>query len=196
MNAGVVQGPMRDRVIRQGASHPDTRISGLFERFVPPDQRRKILGTKIKADVILSLTGDPSRGARIVQQGAVVTCLSCHQVGGKGRDLGPDLSAIGAKYKRDEILAHILEPSKVIDEKFATWLISTVDGDDLVGFMVDRNDSRMKLKLLTGASATISMDKVESIRRLQLSAMPSHLLQGLTAQEAADLVDYLATRKK
>lgn len=190
-----VSKPVRGQITELGASHADVRISGLFQQLVPAEQRRRTLGQSVKPSDVLSLKGDPVRGARIMKQGAAVTCLSCHRVGEQGRALGPELTAIGSKFKRDELLAHILEPSKVIDDQFATWLISTLDGDDFTGFVTERGKASLKVKLLTGVVATFKRADIDSMRKLKLSSMPTHLLQGITAQEAADLVDYLSSLK-
>jgi hypothetical protein len=169
---------------------------------VPANLRRKTLGTDVIPALILSLKGNAARGQRMMQRGGAVTCYSCHQVGADNKDarkgvaLGPNLAAIGSKYTQSEILLHILEPSKVVEEKHVTWMVQLADGDDLTGFIVSRDKKQITLKLLAGTEQVIAVEDVEQLRKLKLSAMPRYLLQGLTAQEAADLLAYLAGLKK
>ena len=42
-------------------------------------------------------------------------CKTCHRIGGKGTEVGPDLDGIGKKYDRAQILENILDPSKQIN---------------------------------------------------------------------------------
>ncbi len=195
MEADDVDHDLRKRVIERGALHGDSRISGLFERFVPVDRRRQALGAQFNMSDVLALSGDPKRGSRILQSGGAVTCLSCHQVNGQGRHVGPDLSAIGSQYKRSELLTHIVKPSLKIDEKYRPYFVSTSDGDDLTGFIVAKDDAKLTLNLFTGAAVTVSVKDIVEMRKLQTSSMPANLLQALTAQEAADLIDFLASLK-
>src|SRR5262249_26590901 len=119
---------MCSQVLAAAMARPESQIRDLFERFVPDDQRVKRLGTVIKPEQILSRKGNPERGKALFFKAAGVECSKCHRIGGTGSTLGPDLSQIGKKYTRAQILESILEPSKSIDPKYVTYLVETNDG--------------------------------------------------------------------
>jgi len=64
-------------------------------------------------------------------------------------------------------------------------------GETFTGFLVDRNEKELVLKLATGQEKTIPADRVASTTPLERSLMPEGLLDLLTEQEVADLLAYL-----
>ncbi len=122
-------------------------------------------------------------------------CKSCHRIGGKGIDLGPDLSQIGKKYDRAQLLESLLEPSKKVDPKFAAWLVETADGQVYSGLLVERNEREVVLKDNQNKTIRVPLEETELVVPQQKSLMPELLLRDMTAQEAADLLEFLASLK-
>ena len=58
--------------------------------------------------------GDPEQGRAVFFRTGLNSCASCHRVRGQGQWVGPDLSTIGTKYGKDELLRSILNPSAAI----------------------------------------------------------------------------------
>lgn len=54
--------------------------------------------------------GDVNRGREIFRQ----QCIKCHRVGTEGREIGPELTKIGASQTADYVLESILDPNAVI----------------------------------------------------------------------------------
>ncbi|MEO8428858.1 MAG: PVC-type heme-binding CxxCH protein, partial [Verrucomicrobiota bacterium] len=54
--------------------------------------------------------GDPAAGRKIFFERAEAACMRCHKVQGEGGDVGPDLTGIGTRQKREYILESILFP--------------------------------------------------------------------------------------
>jgi putative heme-binding domain-containing protein len=182
---------LRQISIRRALELGPGLVRDLFERFEAPADRRQRLGAIIKPDRILSLRGDADRGRRLFESSAV-QCGKCHRMGEGKETVGPDLSKIGAKCTPDQILESILEPSKVIDPKYTAYVVQTAGGDILSGTLVSRTDTDIVLR---NAEKEIRLpaDKVQRMMAQKTSLMPEGLLQHLTAQEAADLVAYLAS---
>jgi len=179
----------RKEAVRRALERPPGGIRDLFETFEPPSQRRERLGLSIPPEKILRLKGDAERG-RVMFAGTMVQCLKCHRVQAGPETLGPELSKIGAKYNRAQILESILEPSKTIDPKFAGVIVRTTAGDVLSGIVVEKTDAELVLR---DAEKVMRLPaaSVDRVVPQQKSLMPEGLLQHLTAQEAADLVAYL-----
>ncbi|HEU0009334.1 MAG TPA: c-type cytochrome, partial [Verrucomicrobiae bacterium] len=161
-----------------------------FQRFLPPERRRSTLGMDINPKVLLALRGDATRGRELFA--GVSQCARCHICAGTGRAFGPDLTGIGKKYDRAQLLDHILNPSKFIVPEFKTVSLTLRDGTELSGFVLQRTATELVLRDETLKEHPLKLSDVKEQRESTLSAMPEGLLAPLTAQEAADLLEFLA----
>jgi putative heme-binding domain-containing protein len=123
-----------------------------------------------------------------------VNCGSCHRVGDRGTPVGPDLSAIANLRPREDLLESILEPSRRVEPKYAAYSAHTADGRSFNGLLVKRDANEVVLRDGQNREVTLATGTVEELRPSRLSLMPEGQLAGLTAQEAADLLEYVATR--
>jgi putative heme-binding domain-containing protein len=184
----------RDELLAATAKLPAGPVRDLFEGYFPTDEKGRKLGSSPRPRSILSLKGDPARGEKLFWSQAV-NCGSCHKVGDRGTAIGPDLTAIGKQRPREDLLESILEPSRRIEPKYAAYVVHTKDGKTFTGLLVKRDDKGVVLRDAQNKEIVLAADKVEELRPSPKSLMPDGQLAGLTAQEAADLLDYLATRK-
>ena len=134
------------------------------------------------------------RGERLFWSQAL-NCGSCHKVGERGTAVGPDLSAIGKLRGREDLLESILEPSRRIEPKYAACIAQTTDGRSLTGLLVRRDERAVVLRDGQNKEIVLAARDVEVLQPSRLSLMPDGQLAGLTAQQAADLLEYLASRK-
>jgi putative heme-binding domain-containing protein len=185
----------KEVIIARGHAHADLLIRDLFERFLPEEQRVKRLGTAIQPEAILALRGDKDRGKELFLHAATVSCRNCHRIGAQGKAFGPDLTTIGQKMDRAKLLESILEPSKSIDPRFATQLIETTDGRVISGLLVRKTAIATVLKTIDGQEVSIPTRQIEQAVTQQKSLMPDLLLQEMTAEQVADLLEYLASLK-
>jgi uncharacterized repeat protein (TIGR03806 family) len=173
--------PVASLIIERAARHDNVSIRDLFERFLPPEQRIKRLGNAVQPQQILSLAGDPGRGKRVFFETAGVSCINCHR--------------ISKKLTRDQLLESILEPSKLIDPKYVTYLVETDDGRLLTGLLVQKDDNEVVLKDVQDKLHHIPAKKIEQLVPQRQSLMPDLLLRDMTAQQVADLLAYLSSLK-
>jgi len=120
-------------------------------------------------------------------------CALCHRVNGRGRDFGPDLSHIGQKYNRAQLLDNILNPSKTIAPGFAIYLVDTTSDLSYSGLLVRENADEVVIKDTSLKETRIKRSEMARLQPSKISAMPEGLLQNLTAQESADLLDFLSS---
>ena len=172
------------------SAHTNAFIRDLCQRLLPPDQRRPVLGTDFNTQTILSLHGDAAHGRELFAGAS--QCARCHVCAGEGRAFGPDLTGLGRKYSRAQLLDQILNPSKIIAPEFKTIVVTLRDGSELTGFVVKRTPAELVLRDETLKEHTIMITAVKEFRESTLSAMPEGLLAPLTAQEAADLLEFLS----
>jgi putative heme-binding domain-containing protein len=109
--------------------------------------------------------------------------------------LGPDLSTIGKLRAREDLLESILEPSRRIEPKYAAYVVQTVDGRSMTGLLVKRDENEVVLRDGQNKEIILAAKEVEVLQPSRVSLMPDGQIAGLTAQEAADLLEYLVTRK-
>jgi putative heme-binding domain-containing protein len=202
MLASFVRGFGRDldpainqQAIARGVAHSDAVVRDLFEPFIPEENRTKRLGTSFDPLKLLAMKGSSAKGRELFFNSKTLQCRTCHQVGDKGKELGPKFDMIGKKYSRAEILENILDPSKKIDPKFRTWLVETDRGRVFSGLLVKRTDAEIQLKDATGKSVSIKTGEIELLIAQQKSLMPELLLKDMTEQEVADLLAFLAELK-
>ncbi|MGI8979287.1 MAG: PQQ-dependent sugar dehydrogenase [Pirellulaceae bacterium] len=182
-------------VIERASQHADVSIRDLFERYLPPEKRLKRLGSVIRPEQILSLTGDEARGKKVFFETASVSCKNCHRIQKEGKEVGPELTTIGKKYSRSQLLESILEPSKLIDPKYVTHLAELDDGRLATGLLVKKDESEVVLKDAQDKEIRIPAKEIERLVPQQQSLMPDLLLREMTAGQVADLLAYLSSLK-
>lgn len=174
----------------------NAHIRELFERYLPDSQRIETLGATASADKITKLQGDIKRGAELFSPtGKAAACTACHFINGLGRDFGPDLSKVGSRLSKEQIIENIITPSKNIAQGFQSVVITLKDDHLQTGFIITRDSNTTTLKTITGQTLSLKNSEIKKEQTIATSLMPEGLLQGFTAQEAADMVEYLASLK-
>ncbi len=134
---------------------------------------------------------DPAAGRRLFSHPNGPLCANCHQIEGRGRAIGPDLTG-SWRMSIEKLTESIREPSKEIAPAFAQWHVKMRDGREAAG--IDQFvDSKSDFTLLdaTGTRAKYRFDDVLTREPLPISLMPPLLTDRLTPQEFADLIAYL-----
>lgn len=139
---------------------------------------------------------DRKLGKKVFDQ---ALCSRCHQVGGHGSAVGPNLTRVTSRFNRRDLLTAILEPSSAIAETFQTLLITKKDGSTVAGQLVrdDRRDSRISLApnpFAPDQLTVVSKHDIVKSERSPVSPMPPGLLDGFTREEIEQLIGYLLSR--
>jgi putative heme-binding domain-containing protein len=187
--------PLEAVSIKRATKHSEVSVRDLFERYLPADERTKHLGSVVLPQQILSLTGDAARGKQVFFEIEGVSCKNCHRIGDSGTEVGPELNTIGKKLTREQLLENILEPSKQIDPKYVTYLAETVEGRLLTGLLVTKDESEVVLRDAQNNLVRIPADEIEHLFPQRQSLMPELLFRDMTAQQVADLLEYLSSLK-
>jgi putative membrane-bound dehydrogenase-like protein len=167
-------------------SNPDLGVRALASAWFP----RPGIATDLPGvEQLLAMDGDPGRG-RAVFYSQTAQCSACHTHQGAGQDIGPDLTAVGDKYGRAELLDAILNPNAGIAFGYDTYVVRTLDGWITSGFVLaDGQD--LILKDTQGRRHVIPVDEIEVRKKQTLSVMPEGVALGLAGQELADLLAFL-----
>jgi putative heme-binding domain-containing protein len=192
IDRGEASAELKSEVTALARSSPHVEVRDLFERFIPVEERVKRLGDVIDRGSLLALSGDAVRGKSVFATNAAAACKTCHKIGDLGETIGPDLSKVGAKYNKASLLEQILEPSKTIDPAFTTYLLETKDGRVFSGLAVDKTNAAVVLMDAQGKTVRLTTGEVERMVPQSRSLMPELLLRDMTAQQVADLLEFLA----
>src|SRR4029077_8102002 len=104
---------------------------------------------------------------------------------GVGSTLGPDLSQIGKKYTRSQLLESILDPSRTVEPKYTAYVVETTDGKLHTGLLAERNAREVVLRQAGGKEVRLPAAEVAAVRPQRASLMPELLLRDVTAEQAA-----------
>lgn len=143
---------------------------------------------------LAKLKGNPGPGAKLFA--TTGKCNTCHVVNGEGKEVGPNLSEIGAKLARQAMFESIVFPSAGISHNYESWTIALNNGTTATGIIVSEDDNKLTLR---GNDALVrSFDKKDIEERVKnkVSLMPADLAKLLSTEEMADIVEYLGTLKK
>ena len=184
----------KSAVVAHAMTDAQPVVRDLFERFVPEEARAEKLGTAIQPAALLTRRGDAAAGRVVFFE--VAQCGGCHQVGGQGRPIGPDLSLRVPQLTAAQILESILEPSQTIAPEYVVQLAKTRDGETTSGFLRGRTATETVLLDATGRELRIPNSEIESLTPQKLSLMPEGLLQNLTRQQAVDLLAFVSSLGK
>jgi len=137
------------------------------------------------------LGGDAERGKDIFFQKAEVSCVRCHKVAGVGGEVGPDLTGIGTRQKRDYLLEAIVDPNKEIAKGFETVVLVLTNGKTHSGILKSEDSKEVRIMTPEGQMLSVPKDQIEERGRGK-SAMPDDVLRFLSAVELRDVVEFLA----
>lgn len=124
-------------------------------------------------------------------------CVFCHEMS-PDKSLpagmfGPELVQVSARFSRRDLLDHILNPSKVVDEKFRYVTVIRQNGTQVTGSLESEDDERVILKPNPLSPETVEVGK-SMIRDRQIthvSPMPAGLLNSLKLEQILDLLAFI-----
>jgi len=145
------------------------------------------------AAAVSQLKGNTERGRKIFFDAKGAACSRCHTVQKEGGDVGPDLSSIGAKYNRVQLIDEVLYPSKNILDGYESFAVELTTGRTLVGIIRSETADELTLIDAAGVKQVIKLSEVDTRKRTGKSVMPDGLQAGLTPADFADLIGYLET---
>lgn len=137
--------------------------------------------------------GDAARGAVVFHQ-PFMACAKCHALGdATSNSLGPDLTALGNEVTDESLVEAVLLPSKVIRKGFEAVTVTTTDGKQSSGILVERTKDKLILRdVLRVGEVTIPAAEIEEVTASATSLMPAGQVNQLNSrQQFLDLIRYL-----
>ncbi|MFK7909536.1 MAG: PVC-type heme-binding CxxCH protein [Akkermansiaceae bacterium] len=135
---------------------------------------------------VLKLKGNADKG-----KSTMMRCVMCHQVGKTGPAYGPHLQGWGIAQTPDVIARAIIEPSADIAHGYGGSVVQLKKGGEIHGLLISNGDP-LVIKSTGGVTQMIPRKLIKGrARSLKRSLMLSADQLGLTAQDVADLVEYM-----
>jgi putative heme-binding domain-containing protein len=185
------------RVVELEAGHRDQLLkhaSGTVR-----ERARTLLASKGSAELdemiekvtakVLPLKGDRAAGEKVY----MTTCATCHRLHGQGFDVGPGLSAVAGRDRR-ALLTDILNPNRAIDPKFQQYVVKTSGQAMITGIVRTETPASITLRRAQADETTILRQDIAEIKAWPASMMPEGLQDALSAQNFADLLEFLGAK--
>jgi len=133
--------------------------------------------------------GDPKIGEEIFHKRQ--KCITCHTVGDKGGTVGPNLSDVGKRHKRDYLLESIVLPSAKIVKGYETQVLVLTDGRIVTGTVQLEDEYEVVIADAEKQTKVLKED-IDERESSDVSTMPT-LANVLTVDDVRNLIAYLKT---
>ena len=132
------------------------------------------------------------RARRIFFHRQSAACARCHQIGGRGAKVGPELTATTGTLSERRLVESIVRPAQEVAPQFVAWLVVTTSGQSITGVLVhEEATGEQTYADAQGKLTELKPDEIEARRALPTSIMPEGLPRQMTVQEFRDLVAFL-----
>ncbi len=161
----------------------------------PPAEPRKLVREWTTADLqpLLDKVGKGRDFARGKATFEAIQCALCHRYGDQGGAVGPDLTTVATRFKRQDLLESILEPSKVVSEQYTQTTFKLTDGGVVAGRVTQETADKVVLlpNPFATTTTTVSKSEITSRELSKVSIMPGGLINTCSQDEILDLLAYL-----
>lgn len=172
----------RDRLLK----HADPAVRAKSEQALSAGKPESRAAAVARAKPALSLKGEPKAGAIVFAK----LCAACHQLGGVGTAVGPNLAAVTDR-SGPALLTAIVDPNAAVEGRYAAYVVETADGRTLSGLLADETAAGFSVLQGGGVREFVARPAVRKVVNSGLSLMPEGLEAGMTPQELADVIAFV-----
>jgi putative heme-binding domain-containing protein len=129
-------------------------------------------------------------GAQVFQK----HCAACHQVGGKGTLIGPQLDGIGNR-GLERVLEDVLAPNQNVDVAFRASTFILTDGRVLSGLVRREEGEVLVVANNKGEELKLPKSEIDEQAKTNLSLMPENVAEIVPEDDFHHLVGYLLLQR-
>ncbi|XZE46749.1 PVC-type heme-binding CxxCH protein [Pirellulaceae bacterium SH467] len=122
-------------------------------------------------------------------------CALCHVHGTMGVQIGPNLTGM-AVHPKEELLVHILDPSRSVEGNFRTYSIRTVDDTIVTGMLAGESKTSLEIITSQAKKEVVLREDIDQLIASQKSLMPEGFENQMTKVEMRDLLEFLTSKGK
>lgn len=159
----------------------------------PVDQAGAVWTHDRLAGIVHSVHSSPEltkSGAAVFEKAG---CNKCHKRGATGSLAGPDLTTLGWRKQKEEILMDLLYPSHDLHEEYPTVTVALKDGKVFSGLLQPGADGALAVVNSKAERQEFPRADVESMTPQRVSNMPAGTLEPLSETEIQQLFSFLTS---
>src|SRR5690606_1751340 len=108
-------------------------------------------------------------------------------------NVGPNLTGM-AVHPREELLTHIIDPSRSVEGNFRSYTVVTTEGQVLTGMLASETLTSIELIDTNAKRHPIPREDIEELVASRKSVMPDGFEQQMNEEELAGLLAFLTQR--
>lgn len=179
----------RAKVLASGVADAARRVEDAVRDLPAEDAAREaLLVSRRKSWEKNGAGADVEAGRRLFGQ----QCAVCHQVGGQGGLVGPQLTGIGNR-GAERLCEDVLDPNRNVDHAFRQTWVTLKSGETLAGLFRREEGAQWVLANAAGTEMTVRKSDVASRSESALSLMPDNFGEALDEAGFVQLLAYLLT---
>ncbi len=154
-------------------------------------------GKQWKVDEALALLDQPLVGRNFENGKSMynaITCGRCHTMGNEGGNVGPELTNLGTRFSKKDMLEAIILPSKSVSDQYAATQFLLKNGTSIVGRLTNQDTNAYYVSQNPydpDQVEKIWKKNVRSIKYSNVSLMLPGLINSLNAEELKDFMAYI-----
>ena len=173
-----------------GLPNVTDRIAALLKGLPPADQKLKALFNR-RRDGFPRAKRRPGPGAKVFEK----HCAICHQLGGKGAKVGPQLDGIGSR-GLDRLMEDILDPNRNVDQTLRVTNLALKNGQVVSGLLLREEGEVLIVVDAQGKEVRVPKSSVEERTTSPLSPMPANLVDQIAEDDFYRLMAFLLSHRE
>ncbi len=117
-------------------------------------------------------------------------CAACHQLGGIGKSVGPDLAGLQSK-TAEYILSAVMDPNRAVEAKYRAYKIATTEGKFYSGMILEESATSVKIAMADGSEVVVLRGEIEEMVRSSKSFMPEGFEKTITVDQMKYLLAFI-----
>jgi putative heme-binding domain-containing protein len=135
---------------------------------------------------VLQSPGNASNGKQVFEK----NCSTCHEMGGVGTAVGPNLAAMVSRGS-ESVLFNVLAPNVEVDPRFLEYVVLTSDGQVITGIVAGETSTAVTLRGTENKTTTVLRVDIEEMHSSGKSLMPEGFEKLIDKKSMADLLSFL-----
>lgn len=121
-------------------------------------------------------------------------CVRCHAIRGEGGIVGPDLTAIGSKLTREQLLQALVEPGLRLAPGYGSVTVTLTDEQTVSGILMEETAQELTIKTSDAEPLRIPVSRISKRENGASSMPPMGTL--LSKRELRNIIEFLANLKE
>ncbi|MFT6562439.1 MAG: putative heme-binding domain-containing protein [Limisphaerales bacterium] len=164
------------------------RVTTLTADLPKPNAvRERLIAERVAA---FRETGGDTAGGRAI---FATYCVACHQKGGQGGNIGPQLDGISNRGV-ERLVEDILDPNRNVDVAFRYSIVKLKNGQTVLGLKRREVGESIVFADLAGVESSIAKADIASQEQTTRSLMPEALGQAILPADFKNLLEFLLAK--